>query len=308
MIIPHSKAEVRQIKIPWLWLRICGCLCMCTILLVSYLYWDYGRVKSNLPELYHLREVNESQQMELENLADQAAEVQEKIYELGELEEAIEEYLGSSSSRNTEGAARPAGLVASRSQGTEGRLRAAGSLIARGGSLENDPAPADASKIKVSLTSAEEQLDVSRENLQGLLQSLKERQAYLNAKPSIWPLQGKVTSRYGYRKSPFTGRSSFHDGIDIAAPIGTPIRAAASGVVTYAGWRAGYGQTVMLEHGYGFRTLYGHNSRLAVKKGARVEKGDIIAYVGNTGQSTGPHLHYEVYVNGKRQNPANYLP
>jgi len=115
------------------------------------------------------------------------------------------------------------------------------------------------------------------------------------------PTHGKISSRFGYR----WGR--MHEGIDLAAPTGTPVYAADGGVVTFAGWQSGYGKTVIIDHGNGVETLYGHNSELLVKKGTRVAKGTKIAKVGNTGRSTGPHLHFEVRVNGKAVNPAKYL-
>jgi murein DD-endopeptidase MepM/ murein hydrolase activator NlpD len=311
MIIPHSEAKVRQVKIPWSWIRGSGYLLACTILIISYFYYDYGQVKANLPELYRLREVNQMQQSEIEKLADQAADVQEKVSELEALEHAVKEYLSGTSLSSVQQDDRVVTTLASRSRDCESRVRIAGgtssNVTARGGAPGRDSAPAMVENIAATFSSAEQQLANSKENLQGLLKSLEERQIYLDAKPSIWPTQGRISSRYGYRKSPFTGRREFHEGIDIAASTGTPVRATGTGVVTFAGWHSGYGQTVMIDHGYGFKTRYAHNSKLVVKKGMRVEKGDVIAYVGSTGRSTGPHLHYEVHLNGKTQNPANYL-
>ena len=121
--------------------------------------------------------------------------------------------------------------------------------------------------------------------------------------PSIWPTQGYVSSPYGLR----FGGTEFHPGIDIAAEMGTPIVAAADGVVTAAGWNGGYGNMVDIDHGDGIVTRYGHASALAVSVGQQVRRGEIIAYVGSTGRSTGPHLHYEVRVDGQPVNPAGYL-
>lgn len=126
--------------------------------------------------------------------------------------------------------------------------------------------------------------------------------------PSIWPVQGRVTSEFGTRTHPITGQRDRHNGIDIAAPAGTKVHATASGKVTLAGWYGGYGLAVIIDHGYGLKTLYGHNSRLAVKVGDTVKKGDVIAYVGSTGMSTGPHVHYEVIRGSEPINPRPYLP
>ena len=127
--------------------------------------------------------------------------------------------------------------------------------------------------------------------------------------PSILPLKGStyVTSPYGYRRNPFGGRSSeFHDGVDFAANHGTPIYATADGIVSFAGWDYGYGRKIVINHGNGIITFYGHNSKLLVSAGTRVKKGDKIAYSGNTGRSSGPHLHYGAYVNGKSINPLTF--
>jgi murein DD-endopeptidase MepM/ murein hydrolase activator NlpD len=124
--------------------------------------------------------------------------------------------------------------------------------------------------------------------------------------PFIWPVKGKITSLYGYRKSPFTGQPEFHEGVDIRVN-GEPIVATADGCVKFAGWRGGYGLAVIIDHGNGFETIYGHNSSLKVKRGDFVRRGQIIAFGGNTGRSTGPHLHYEVRKNGKPINPLRFM-
>lgn len=118
-----------------------------------------------------------------------------------------------------------------------------------------------------------------------------------------------VTSEFGYRSDPFTGETRGHTGMDLAVPTGTPVRAALPGTVTVSQYNAGgYGYYVMIDHGNGLSTLYGHNSRLLAQVGQTVEAGDIIALSGSTGRSTGPHLHFEVRVNGERTNPRFYLP
>ncbi|MDR7451123.1 MAG: M23 family metallopeptidase [Armatimonadota bacterium] len=117
----------------------------------------------------------------------------------------------------------------------------------------------------------------------------------------VWPARGRLTSRFGWR------RWRHHDGIDIAAPYGAPVTAARDGIVIYAGWYHAYGKAVILDHGSGLQTLYGHTSALLVRTGQRVEKGQLIARVGSTGRSTGPHLHFEVRINGRPVNPIKYL-
>lgn len=126
--------------------------------------------------------------------------------------------------------------------------------------------------------------------------------------PSIWPVNGTITSNFGYRDNPIGGGTGFHEGVDIAVDYGTPVRVTASGKVTMAGWVDGYGNLVEVDHGGGFVTRYGHNSMLLVVVGQEVKTGDIISLAGSTGRSTGPHVHYEVRVNGTPTDPMLFLP
>ena len=135
----------------------------------------------------------------------------------------------------------------------------------------------------------------------------KNQKSLLSSTPSIWPIRGWVTSGFGFRKSPFTGLREKHEGWDIAARNGSPVRTTADGVVVVEGREYGYGNLVEIDHGYGRVTRYGHNSKHLVKVGDRVKHGQVIALVGNTGRSTGPHLHYEVLLNGVPANPKNYI-
>ncbi|GHV84398.1 peptidoglycan-binding protein LysM [Spirochaetia bacterium] len=122
-----------------------------------------------------------------------------------------------------------------------------------------------------------------------------------------WPIRGRLTSYYGYRRSPFTGGRSFHDGLDIAAPTGTPIKAALAGRVQSVGYDNVYGNFVIISHASGYRTLYGHMDSYDTRPGASVTADTVIGYVGNTGQSTGAHLHFTVYKNGSSVNPRSLL-
>lgn len=125
--------------------------------------------------------------------------------------------------------------------------------------------------------------------------------------PSIWPVHGRFSSPFGWRRNPFTHRRQFHKGIDISAPRGTPVHAPAAGVVTYANWFSSYGRTLEISHQNGLVTRYAHLSKFEVEPGHRVERGDLVARVGNTGRSIAPHLHYEVHKNGKLMNPLFYI-
>jgi len=158
----------------------------------------------------------------------------------------------------------------------------------------------DLNKLRVETMEQEESFVV-------LESFLRDQQVLLAHTPAIAPTKGWVTSGFGYRYDPFTGRRRFHEGLDIAARRGTPIVATADGVVVEAGWKEGFGKTLVINHGFGYSTRYAHCSRLLVKSGHQVKRGDVIACVGSTGRSTAPHLHYEVRIKGKPVNPYPYI-
>lgn len=126
-------------------------------------------------------------------------------------------------------------------------------------------------------------------------------------RPDLWPVQGWISSSFGERRDPFTGEGSFHPGIDIAVDVGTPVHVTANGLVAYAAHLGGYGNCVIVNHGHGFTTVYAHLSGFAVTAGEQVTEGEVIGYSGDSGRSTGPHLHYEVRINNVPVNPYKYL-
>ncbi len=148
---------------------------------------------------------------------------------------------------------------------------------------------------------------VSRALESGLLPSFAGDWTELADAPSLWPLEGRVGSSFGERQDPINGEGAFHSGIDIDAPYGTPVRAAADGEVTGATMGAGYGRQIVLDHGHDVLTVYGHLSSIAVLTGQHVIRGQVIGYVGQSGRATGPHLHYEVRVHNVPVNPHKYL-
>ncbi len=125
--------------------------------------------------------------------------------------------------------------------------------------------------------------------------------------PNLWPVEGHITGAFGERIDPFNGEGAFHRGVDISCEYGEPVIAPADGEVAFADFMNGYGRAIMLEHGHGLSTLYGHLSSFAVVAGQQVHRGDVIGYIGDSGRSTGPHLHYEVRINDVPVNPYKYL-
>jgi murein DD-endopeptidase MepM/ murein hydrolase activator NlpD len=154
--------------------------------------------------------------------------------------------------------------------------------------------------LRSILTSLESHLNIVRN-------TVEKREALMSATPSIWPIHGWLSAGYGMRADPFTGRRDFHPGLDISADKGTPIFATAAGTVELAERSGAYGNLVVVDHGYGLVTRYGHLSKFAVWPGRKVKRGDVLGYVGSTGRTTGPHLHYEVLSDGKLINPLQLL-
>lgn len=185
-----------------------------------------------------------------------------------------------------------------------------------GGGGSATPAQRDNAYTKTlsALASPDDTFGLLRTVLQGLESRLHDvrsdvdkRNALAAATPSIWPVHGWLSSTMGYRRDPITGGSDYHSGLDIVGDKGEPVHATASGLVAQVGRQGAYGNLVVLDHGFGLQTKYGHLSSFSVKQGDRVKRGDIIGRMGSTGRSTGTHLHYEVLANGRLLNPLQLL-
>jgi murein DD-endopeptidase MepM/ murein hydrolase activator NlpD len=177
-------------------------------------------------------------------------------------------------------------------------------------SSESDSSRSDlqaAASVKDGLEWLSKEATIQERILSELEQAAEQRSTRWAATPSIWPVRGWVTSGFGPRVSPFTEKPAWHDGLDIGAAPNAPVQAPAQGRVTATGFDPKLGNIVRLDHGFGIETLYGHLAKALVKEGQRVNRGDIIALVGSSGLSTGPHLHYMVKVNGQALDPTKYI-
>jgi murein DD-endopeptidase MepM/ murein hydrolase activator NlpD len=191
-----------------------------------------------------------------------------------------------------------------------GRLADQGQLAAGEFDFESLPdvgGPEDRHDLAATLDSVEQQFTAAEQQLDVLAALLQDQQADAARVPSRMPAPGYVSSGFGVRADPFTGGRSHHLGIDIDANTGDPIKAAADGVVSFAGVKPGYGHTVIVDHGNGYQTLYAHNQKNLVRPGDVVRAGHVLGTVGSSGRSTGSHLHFEVHVNGRPVNPTAYL-
>jgi murein DD-endopeptidase MepM/ murein hydrolase activator NlpD len=159
----------------------------------------------------------------------------------------------------------------------------------------------------IDMEDLKQKIRITMENVGEIRDYLSQQRDLFVATPKGWPVDGHITSPYGLRVHPITGGKEFHSGVDIATQPGTPVHATADGIVSFAGWSGANGNLVVIEHGFGYSTFYAHNRKVAVKTGQKVKRGDVISYVGSTGNSTGPHVHYEVWRNGGSTNPKAYL-
>ena len=166
---------------------------------------------------------------------------------------------------------------------------------------------ADRASVKEDLSRLASEVKEEGDNLRALEQFLARAGKILASLPSRWPIRGSLNSEFGRRASPWAASSEFHSGIDIGAPIGTEVKAPAPGTVVFAGRQAEYGVTLIIDHGNDTKSLYGHLSKLNVTADQKIQRGDLLAFSGNTGRSSGPHLHYEIQVRGQPVNPHTYL-
>jgi murein DD-endopeptidase MepM/ murein hydrolase activator NlpD len=178
-----------------------------------------------------------------------------------------------------------------------------------GGSVADATAPLTsiASSADPAFGVLRDVLHIVERQLDSARAGVERREALAAATPSIWPVAGWLSSTFGSRIDPFHGGRDFHPGLDISADSGQPVRATADGSVTTARYTGNFGNLVVLDHGFGIATRYGHLSRFAVSEGQQIYKGDIVGYVGSTGRSTSPHLHYELLLNGRQANPLKLL-
>jgi len=190
------------------------------------------------------------------------------------------------------------GMTKSGTVGGEGRMIADG---------DSAPGPADQGDLLKQLDELGKKVKAQEQEARALKSYFEDQQALLASAPSIWPVRGWVTSDYSVRLDPYTGERVMHEGLDIATAMGTPVRAPADGTVVFSGLEGGYGHVLVLDHGYGLKTRYGHLLKIDVKVGQKVRRGDVVAAVGNSGRSTGPHVHYEVRVNGVADNPRKFI-
>ncbi len=293
MFVPGPNSRVRTIRISKYAIKTAFYSFLSVCVLSLYLIYEYNDVKGKVWELQSMREELMQQKTQVQNFALNLLDYKRQMFLLRDLDTKLRRVV---SLGPRDKAQQVLGIGGPDELGLQ-------NLTALG-----EKKQAEALKeMSAELTQLKGAASRQEASLQMLIEYFEDKRSLFASTPSIWPVRGWVTSRFGNRTSPFSGIQKFHEGMDIAAQTGTPVVAAADGVVIKAGFGTGYGNMVELSHGYGIKTLYAHNSRLNVKAGQHVRRGDVVAYAGDSGSSTGPHLHYEVRLNGLPVNPAKYL-
>lgn len=281
LIIPEGSHKVRRFSVKRGVVQSVAGLALVLVLILGWVLVDYTRTSLDRNELQNLRSQNRTQETELRKLSASLESLREEMVVLAQNDAKV---------RVMAQLSRPKSDV----------------LAGIGGPPESD-ATTDFASVQKQIDQIVQAIDLRRESQEEIQAFLSDQRSLLASKPKGWPSRGWMTSGFGMRRSPFSGKPKMHQGLDIAASIGTPVYATADGIVSQSETVAGYGKLVVIEHGYGYKTYYGHNSKLNVKVGQKVRRGDRIAAVGNSGSSTGAHLHYEVRLNGVPLNPRKYL-
>jgi len=282
LVIPEGSHQVRRFGVRLSVLKRIAAAAVVLALGLTGLITDYVLTNFDQNELERLQVENLSQREDLHRLVVKLENLRQEIVVLAQNDAKVRVM---------------AKLSAPKSD----------SMVGVGGPATQEDVNREFSVIQQRIDEVRRQIDLRRESQEEIQGILNDQRSLLAAKPVGWPVKGWLTSSFGMRRDPFNGRRKMHEGLDIAARTGTAVVATADGIVSSVKTDPGYGKLVIVDHGYGYRTIYSHNSRYYVKVGQRVRRGERIAAVGNTGRSTGSHVHYEIRLNGVPVNPRKYL-
>jgi len=293
LIIPETGEPVRNLRIPCTALRVALIASVLSVILVATSIGLHVRNVQRLHTMKQLSSQNEALRTHVESVQDALDRV-EALVAKGERMERQARLLAGLEPVDADVRQMGAGgplvgpvHVQTRDHALDGLIRS----------------------HNVRLEEVERRLDFQKQSFEETLEALEEVGDRLAHTPSIAPLRdhGMISSSFGWRKDPFTGQRAFHEGLDFPAPTGTPVYATAAGTVAFIGRSGDHGLTVRVRHGYGHETVYSHLNSTSARRGQKVERGDLLGEVGSTGRSTGPHLHYEVRVNGAPKDPSLYI-
>ena len=292
VLLSDGANKVRQFKISKFFIGFMALLFISGTGLLYGVLRDYQALKTQILSVSSLEKENRLQKKQLIALSQKIGKINEKMIELKEFDRKLKVMVNLETSEdNTH-------------------------FLGIGGSdptLLNPDYTIEKAHRKLvrlmhqSLDNLDHEVSIQMDEKAGLLKFLEEQKSILACTPSIWPTRGWISSRFGYRISPFTDRKEFHRGIDICARMGAPVLAPANGIVSSITSDYGHGKMLTITHGNGLKTRYAHLSKILVKKGQQIKRGQKIALVGDTGRTTGPHLHYEVHLNGVPIDPLRYI-
>ncbi len=293
IIIPQGEKAVRKFRVPAGVVKLISLFIVIGLVSVFFLSREFIKHKETREKLSRLAIVNESQKDRIDLLAGKVEAFEKRMAELNDFDKKIR-------------------IMANleTDEGQDNLLGVGGSIpddaMTKGRIMEMEQALIN--EIHKNVDQLLDEASLQEKSFQDLLEYLEKQKSILASTPSIWPVMGWVTSEFGYRVSPFSEKREFHRGIDIATRLGKEVVAPADGVVAKASQKdTCLGNVVWIEHTKEISTCYGHLLKLSVKTGQKVKRGDIIGYVGNSGRSTGPHLHYSVMEKGVYVNPRRYL-
>lgn len=290
--MPDGSRKVRQLKIPKFFLAFLFLFFLSAALILTWGIRDYRAIKTEIPRLAHLEGENQQQKMQLAALTQKIDRISGKLIELKEFDHKLKVMVNLETSDDNR------------------------QFLGVGGSdpsLLNPDYTVEKAHQKLvrlmhhSLDNLDTEISIQISEKTELHKFLENQRSMLASTPSVWPTRGWVSSRFGYRVSPFTNEKEFHRGLDISTRMKTPVTSPADGVVSLTGRDYAIGKMLYIDHGHGVKTKYGHLSKILVKKGQYVKRGEKIALVGDSGRTTGPHLHYEVHLNGLPVNPLRYI-
>ncbi len=292
MYLPDGVRNVKQVKIPKFLVHLLLFSSLVILALLTWAFIDYHTLKTELPERHYLLKENQQQKLQLAALSQKIDEINGEMLELKEFDHKLKVMINLETSENDT------------------------QFLGVGGS---DPTLLDPEYtvekahqklirlMHQSLDNLNTEVAIQMQEKKELYKFLENQKSMWACTPSIWPVKGWVTSKFEYRISPFTGKREFHSGLDISAKKGSPIAAPADGVVASVGQSVTSGNLLTINHGYGIKTKYAHLNKALVKQGQYIKRGDVIALVGNSGRSTGSHLHYEVHLKGVPVDPSRYI-
>jgi murein DD-endopeptidase MepM/ murein hydrolase activator NlpD len=288
LILPDATSPARKFHITKPVITVVSALAAVSIFAFTFFLYQYVNLNVRMLELKQLRQEAGDHNF----LAEKVGQLNSELSRLRDLDQRLRVAVGLDKGEGSSPGAQGGAETLSRNALLDAVQQRSGRLV---------------DWVNRDLETLGQEITFRERSFRELKKILEERRSALASTPTIWPVKGLVTAGYGYRRSPFTGQREMHEGLDIAVPLGTAILATADGIVSFVGPLSAFGNVVFLNHGHGFATFYAHVSTSRVKEGQQVMRGDVIAYVGMSGRTTGPHVHYEVQVNGTAVNPMKYV-